>query len=86
MKYLGKKQAFKKLHAIQTEFAEEIRGEFEHLAKSCVTCETPGACCLDAHFVNVHISPLEAAAIRERLNTLPDEQKREVYGRIERVI
>ena len=37
-------------------------------------CPTKGACCLDAHFVNVHISKLEAAAIVKTLENL-DEDK-----------
>ena len=55
-------------------------------AKSCITCETPGACCLDAHFVNVRISQLEAKAIGEVLNDLPKERRDLVYGRVDQTI
>jgi hypothetical protein len=43
-----------------------------------------GVCCTDAHFVNVHITRLEAVAIRETLERTPrltDEAKRAVYRR-----
>ena len=51
--------------------------------EACAACETPGACCLDAHFVNVHITRLEAAAIGKVLARLPKEQREKVYQRIE---
>src|SRR5690606_41799951 len=43
--------------------------------------ETPGACCLDAHFVNVRITRLEAAAIRKTIADLPEELKGRVVER-----
>lgn len=47
-------------------------------------CPTRGACCTDSHFVNVHITRLEAVAIRETLARTPrldDEGRRAVYRR-----
>ncbi|HTK37667.1 MAG TPA: hypothetical protein VL325_04175 [Pyrinomonadaceae bacterium] len=63
-----------------------IRGEYEHRAKSCSTCETPGACCLDAHFVNVRISRLEARLIEITLQKLPESKQSEIYERAEKAI
>jgi hypothetical protein len=59
-----------KLKNIKTAYQTLIRENFEFKAKSCVTCETKGVCCTDAHFVNVHITQLEAAAIIETLENL----------------
>ena len=52
-------------------FAARIRDGFEHAAKDCLSCETKGACCLDAHFVNVRITRLEAAAMKNAVSELP---------------
>jgi hypothetical protein len=86
MRPLGKTNALEKLHAIKTGFAESIRAAYEHRAKSCATCETPGACCLDAHFVNVNITRLEAAAIDLVIDELPEIQRIQVRDRIDRAI
>jgi hypothetical protein len=55
------------LKNIKNSYQNLIRENFEFNAKSCITCETKGVCCTDAHFVNVHITQLEAAAIIETL-------------------
>lgn len=86
MKLLSEKQALVKLSYLRENFAQSIRDGYEHKAASCLTCTTPGACCLDAHFVNVHISRLEAAAIRNRIESLPVELRAEVFERTDRVI
>lgn len=75
MRPLSETRALEKLHRLKSDFAERIQCDFEHRAKSCATCETPGACCLDAHFVNVHITRLEAAAIREVIDRLPNRDE-----------
>ena len=83
MKFVSEKVAIRRLGEIREAFRTKIAGDFEHRAKPCVTCETPGACCLDAHFVNVRISRLEAAAIRDSLLRLEPEFQSRVYARIE---
>lgn len=60
--------------------------KYEARAQSCLTCETPGACCLDAHFVNVHISRLEALAIDRTLGRLSDVHRTAVEKRIDDTI
>ena len=84
MKLLSQKRALEKLHDLKSEFASSIRENYEHRAKSCLTCDTPGACCLDAHFVNVRITRLEAAAIGGVLEALPN--RNEILARVERTI
>lgn len=86
MKFFSEKQGLEKLDRLKTNFAERIRSEFEHNAKSCITCETRGACCLDAHFVNVRISRLEAVAINNTLADLSHELRERIYRRIEATI
>jgi hypothetical protein len=86
MKLISEKQALAKLHGLKMGFAERIRAQYEHKAKSCLTCETQGACCVDAHFVNVHITRLEAAAIHRVLSQLPGGKQNEVYARIDTTI
>jgi hypothetical protein len=84
MKPLGEKRALEKLHALKTSFAARVKNDYEHRAKSCVTCETPGACCLDAHFVNVHITRLEAVAIRGVIDGLTNRD--EINKRVDETI
>lgn len=86
MKILGETLALDRLHQLKTDFARRVRREYEHRAKSCLTCTAPGACCLDSHFVNVHITRLEAAAIRQTLDKLPVEMQREIGDRVDRTI
>ena len=84
MKIASETHALEKLHQLKSDFAARIRTGYEHRAKSCATCETPGACCLDAHFVNVQITRLEAVAIRRVLDDLPNRDA--VMARVERAI
>jgi hypothetical protein len=71
MKTLGFRQGLVKLQNLKDEFRESVVDGYEFAAKSCATCDTPGTCCLDAHFVNVHITELEAEAVNSVLNRLP---------------
>ena len=86
MKSLSEKQALAKLRKLKTVYQELIQTGYEHKAKSCLTCETKGACCLDAHFVNVHITRLEAVAARETLAKLDHKKQMEIYRRVEKTI
>ncbi len=86
MKPLSQTQALARLKTLKDNFKSEISQTFEHRAKSCLTCETKGACCLDAHFVNVHISPLEAVAIRQEIEALSPPLCARVETRIEAAI
>lgn len=86
MKILSEKQGLAKLQKLKDDYREAIAAGYEHKAKSCLTCETQGACCLDAHFVNVHITRLEAASIRETIAALPLEKQGQVYCRVEETI
>jgi len=86
MKKISEKQAIRQLHRLKTDFRNRIKIAYEHAAKDCLTCETKGACCLDAHFVNVHITRLEAAAIQVVLGRLPSDKQGEIYDRIDSTI
>lgn len=81
MKTLTEPKALDELKKLKGVYREFINVNYEHNAKSCLTCETQGACCLDAHFVNVHITRLEAVAIGNTLAKLSEEKRREVYQR-----
>jgi hypothetical protein len=82
MKFTSETRAVEKLSEIRSEFAAEIRRSYEHRAKPCSTCESPGICCRDEHFVNVRITRLEAAAIRRRLDELSEQKRDEVFVRV----
>ena len=82
MKLLSETKAVEILHRIKSDFQSHIAEKYEHRAKNCHSCETPGACCLDAHFVNVHISRLEAAAIRNTVRKLSDQQQKAMAQRV----
>jgi hypothetical protein len=58
------------LKNIKDAYRAFIRENFEFKAKDCGVCETKGACCQDAHFVNVHITRLEAEAILQNLDKM----------------
>ena len=86
MKTLSEKQALLKLRTLKNDFRAFIKQNYEHRAKDCGTCETKGACCLDAHFVNVHITKLEAVLIAEELAKFSAEKQHEIYQRIEETV
>jgi hypothetical protein len=81
MKMLSETKALLELQKLKTDYASFIKTNYEQKAANCDTCPTKGACCLDAHFVNVHITRLEAAAIRQTLENLSEEKQREIYKR-----
>lgn len=74
---------------LKTSYQNHIRRNYEHAAADCRSCPTRGVCCTDAHFVNVHITRLEAIAIRETLERTPrlsEDEKREVYKRAQEAV
>ena len=81
MKRLSETKALIELQKLKDDYREFIKTNYEHNAKSCLTCDTKGVCCLDAHFVNVRITKLEAVAIRRTLKNLSVEKQREIYKR-----
>lgn len=81
MKFLGETEALNQLQKIKKDYQNLIQTTYEPHAKNCLTCEIKGACCRDAHFVNVHITRLEAVAAREVLRKLPPEKQWEIYRR-----
>ena len=82
MKKLSEKEAIRRLDKLKTAYRRNISENYEIKAKNCLTCETKGACCLDAHFVNVHITRLEAVAMRKVLDSLNEEKRFELKRRI----
>jgi len=81
MKTLSRTKALKELQKLKAAYQSFVKTNYEHKADDCRTCPTKGVCCLDAHFVNVHITKLEAVAIRETLAQLNEEKQREIYER-----
>ena len=86
MKFLSEKKALERLGKLTSNFRSEISDRYEHRAKSCLTCDVQGSCCLDAHFVNVHISRLESVAIIRAVESLPDGLRTKVFSRVEAAI
>lgn len=83
VRFISRSKALQQLEQIREEFRSHIETEYEHRAKSCATCEEKGSCCLDAHFVNVRISRLEAAAISIAIESLEPEYRDAVDRRVE---
>ncbi len=82
MRKLSEAEAVARLQRSKAAFQTHVKLNFEHAARDCRACPTPGVCCTDAHFVNVHITRLEAVAIRETLARTPrltEEERRAVY-------
>ena len=83
---MSETRALELLRGVRDEFRRRISDEFKFRAKPCSMCETPGACCLDAHFVNVRISRLESTAIMRVLDELDEPHRIRVYARIDDAI
>ena len=84
MRKLTEADAVARLKRGKVRFQTHIKLSYEHRALSCRACPTPGVCCTDAHFVNVHITRLEAVAIRDTLARTPrlsEDERRAVYVR-----
>lgn len=84
MRKLTETEAVARLKRGKVRFQTHVKLNYEHRALSCRACPTPGVCCTDAHFVNVHITRLEAVAIRDTLARTPrlsEAERREVYAR-----
>ncbi|HEY0376274.1 MAG TPA: hypothetical protein VGC87_04890 [Pyrinomonadaceae bacterium] len=80
----NERKALARLQRVKSAYQSFIKLNYEHAAEDCRTCPTRGVCCTDAHFVNVHVTRLEAVAIRETLRRTPrltDEARRAVYAR-----
>lgn len=86
MKFLSESESLKRLKNLKSAHQNLIQTEYEPKAKNCLTCEVQGVCCTDAHFVNVHITRLEAIAIRKTLGELKKEKQREIFDRVEETI
>ena len=54
--------------------------------KAVKPAKRPVPAVLTAHFVNVHITRLETAAIRKTIGKFSSEKQAEIYGRIEETI
>src|SRR2546421_12285859 len=84
MRKLSEAEALARLQRSKAAFQTHVKLNFEHRALDCRACPTPGACCTDAHFVNVNITRLEAVAIRETIRRTPrltEDERRAVYNR-----
>ncbi|HZH91930.1 MAG TPA: hypothetical protein VEX70_15100 [Pyrinomonadaceae bacterium] len=84
MKKLSEASALARLQRGKAAFQSHIKVNYERAARDCRVCPTPGVCCTDAHFVNVHITRLEAVAMRETLRRTPrldEAARRAVYMR-----
>jgi hypothetical protein len=84
MKKLSEASALARLQREKAALQSHIKVNYEPAARDCRVCPTPGVCCTDAHFVNVHITRLEAVAIRETLRRTPrldPAARRAVYTR-----
>lgn len=86
MKMLSETKSLNKLQKLKADFQKFIRENYEPKAKNCLTCPTQGVCCTDAHFVNVHITKLEAVAIRKTLERFSEKKQREIFRRAEETI
>lgn len=86
MKVLSEKEALARLDKIKTAYRTDIKTNYETRAQDCLTCQTKGACCLDAHFVNVHITRLEAVSMHKVLAGLNDTKGAKIKQRITETI
>lgn len=84
MRKLSEAEALARLRRGKAAFQTNVKLKFEGRALDCRACPTPGVCCTDEHFVNVHVTRLEAVAIRETIALTPrlsDAGRGAVYER-----
>ena len=84
MRKLSEAEALARLQRVKAAFQSHVITNYEHAARDCRACPTKGVCCTDAHFVNVHVTRLEAVAVRETLERTPrltEDERRAVYRR-----
>ena len=86
MKTLNQNKGIQLLADVRESFRDEIESKYEPAAKNCQMCEVQGTCCTDTHFVNVHISRLEAVAIKEAINDLEPAVLDRVIARSEEAV
>lgn len=86
MKFLSESKALKNLEAIKDQYRFEIQTKYEPKAKNCLTCEVQGSCCVDEHFVNVHITKLEAVGILKELQNLDELKKTKLFKKIKTTV
>lgn len=82
-------EALALLRRVKASYQSFIKLNYEHAAEDCRVCPTQGVCCTDAHFVNVHITRLEAVHLRETIERTPRltyEERRAVYVRARETI
>lgn len=84
MKLLSEKKALEELKELKKEFRKIIKQNYEFRAKDCKKCTNE--CCLDAKFVNVHITKLEAVLMHKHLSKYKPERISEIKQRISRTI
>src|SRR5688500_5956974 len=85
MRLLSERAGIDRLAKIREDFRGEIVAGFEPRSKPCSTCETPGVCCLDEHVVNLRVSRLEAAAMRNAVSELDAEARTGVFSRLSKI-
>ena len=85
MRMLGESRGIERLRQMREEFRGQV-GRYEVRAKNCGSCDMPGACCLDEHFVNVRISKLEAVGIGRAIAELPASLQERIFRRVENSI
>jgi hypothetical protein len=84
MNKLSEASALTRLQREKAAYQSHVKINYEPAARDCRVCPTAGVCCTDAHFVNVHITRLEAVAMRETLRRTPrisEAERRAVYAR-----
>lgn len=86
---LSEEKALAQLQRLKSAYQAYMKQHYEHAALDCNKCPTKAACCTDEHFVNVHITRLEAVAIQQTLARTPrlnDERRGAVYCRAKEAV
>lgn len=86
MKILSESRALRNLEAVKNRYRFEIQTKYEPNAKNCLTCEVQGICCVDEHFVNVHITKLEAVAMLRKIESLDERKRTRLFEKIKSAV
>ncbi len=77
---IAESKAIEKLSELREEFRAAVK-TYEMKARPCEDCAEPGVCCRDVHFVNVRVTRLEAAAIKNVVRSMDERLRLAVRDR-----
>jgi hypothetical protein len=86
VKIISETKSLENLVELKSQYRSEIQTKYEPRAKNCLACDVQGSCCVDEHFVNVHITKLEAVAALKSLQNLDEQKRKKIFEKVGKTI